>query len=376
MKPAAIVFCIVMLLAVAVSQGLAQGVIDLPQTGQTICYRGVSPYDEIACAGTGQDGDIQAGASWPVPRFLSGTGDEADCSQDTLTGLMWPKNADLPLRMRSWADAVDFANTLFLCGYSDWRLPNRNELGSVYNAGEADSAAWLAARGFSNVRSGYYWSSTTLPFSTNSAWIMEMAGGYVTAGAKTGGAYVWPVRGGSAFGNLILSVSKTGTGTGTVTSVPAGIACGTGCSAFFSRGTTVTLTATPDTYSTFTGWSGGCTGTGTCTVVMNTNISVTANFAPACTYVITPATKVFPAKWGLTANLSVVGSGQARCPAPVVEVLQGKDWITATRQTWSQYSWSINKGTVRITATPNTTGVSRNAAVAIGDKVWTATQSK
>jgi len=32
------------------------GTIQLPDTGQTKCYRGVDPYDEIPCAGTGQDG--------------------------------------------------------------------------------------------------------------------------------------------------------------------------------------------------------------------------------------------------------------------------------------------------------------------------------
>ncbi|MBI4682293.1 MAG: hypothetical protein HY757_04240 [Nitrospirae bacterium] len=30
---------------------------NLPDTGQTKCYRDVSPYDEIPCAGTGQDGE-------------------------------------------------------------------------------------------------------------------------------------------------------------------------------------------------------------------------------------------------------------------------------------------------------------------------------
>ena len=29
----------------------------LPDTGQTKCYRGVSPYAEIPCSGTGQDGE-------------------------------------------------------------------------------------------------------------------------------------------------------------------------------------------------------------------------------------------------------------------------------------------------------------------------------
>ncbi len=79
--------------------------------------------------------------------------------------------------------------------------------------------------------------------------------------------------------NPTLSVSDTGTGTGTVTSSPAGINCGTTCSAPYATGTPVTLTATPDAGSAFTGWSGGgCSGTGTCSVTVNANTSVTATF--------------------------------------------------------------------------------------------------
>ena len=37
------------------------GTIDLPQTGQTKCYD--TSGTEIACAGTGQDGEIQAGVN-------------------------------------------------------------------------------------------------------------------------------------------------------------------------------------------------------------------------------------------------------------------------------------------------------------------------
>ncbi|HJU36832.1 MAG TPA: PASTA domain-containing protein [Gaiellaceae bacterium] len=76
-----------------------------------------------------------------------------------------------------------------------------------------------------------------------------------------------------------LSVSKTGSGSGTVTSSPAGISCGSTCSHDFTSGTSVTLTATPATGSSFSGWSGACTGTGTCTVTMNQAESVTAGFA-------------------------------------------------------------------------------------------------
>src|SRR5690348_8245189 len=78
---------------------------------------------------------------------------------------------------------------------------------------------------------------------------------------------------------LQLSVTTSGTGTGTVTSNPPGIDCTSSCSANFSPGSKITLTAMPDSGFAFTGWSGACSGTGNCTVTLNTVSSVTANFA-------------------------------------------------------------------------------------------------
>ncbi len=76
-----------------------------------------------------------------------------------------------------------------------------------------------------------------------------------------------------------ITVSKAGSGSGTVTSSPAGIACGTSCSATFGAGTAVTLSAAPASGSTFAGWSGGgCSGTGSCTVTLNASVAVTATF--------------------------------------------------------------------------------------------------
>ena len=83
-----------------------------------------------------------------------------------------------------------------------------------------------------------------------------------------------------------LSVSKSGTGSGTVTSSPLGIDCGSTCSRVYESNIPVTLTATPASGSTFTGWSGACTGTGTCTVNMTANRAVTATFSQL-TYSIT-----------------------------------------------------------------------------------------
>jgi subtilisin family serine protease len=82
-------------------------------------------------------------------------------------------------------------------------------------------------------------------------------------------------------GTFTVTILKGGDGTGKVASASTGIDCGTICSANFLNNTTVTLTATADGGSTFTGWSGnGCTGTGSC--VVNTAATVTATFdAPA-----------------------------------------------------------------------------------------------
>src|SRR5262249_55282485 len=54
-------------------------------------------------------------------------------------------------------------------------------------------------------------------------------------------------------------------------------------SASFASGTSVTLTATAASGSTFAGWSGACTGTSTCTVSMTAAQSVTATFNTSVT---------------------------------------------------------------------------------------------
>ena len=75
-----------------------------------------------------------------------------------------------------------------------------------------------------------------------------------------------------------LTVATTGSGSGRVTSKPAGIDCGVGCSETFAVGTVVTLTATANTGATLTRWSGACTGTGPCTLTLDAAKVVTATF--------------------------------------------------------------------------------------------------
>ncbi|UJS25777.1 InlB B-repeat-containing protein [Thiothrix winogradskyi] len=79
-----------------------------------------------------------------------------------------------------------------------------------------------------------------------------------------------------------LNVNKTGTGSGTVTSIPAGINCGTDCYKIYPNNTSITLTATADVGSRFIGWAGDCsssTGT-TCTLSMTDTRYATAHFMP------------------------------------------------------------------------------------------------
>lgn len=78
--------------------------------------------------------------------------------------------------------------------------------------------------------------------------------------------------------DITLSASQVGSGSGLVASNPIGVNCGTTCTAIFASGTVVNLTATPNAGSIFAGWSGACSGTGSCQVTLNANATVTAKF--------------------------------------------------------------------------------------------------
>jgi hypothetical protein len=82
--------------------------------------------------------------------------------------------------------------------------------------------------------------------------------------------------GSTSIGPPAHALSVQISGDGTVTSAPAGIDCGKACTATFTG--PVTLTATPATGSTFSGWDGACSGTGGCAVAMSGDASVRATF--------------------------------------------------------------------------------------------------
>ena len=79
----------------------------------------------------------------------------------------------------------------------------------------------------------------------------------------------------------LFTLTVSDNGAGTISSSQSNIDCQTACSSSYRSGTEVTLTATPQSGYVFAGWSGACSGTGSCVVTMSMAENVTATFAPA-----------------------------------------------------------------------------------------------
>jgi uncharacterized repeat protein (TIGR01451 family) len=111
---------------------------------------------------------------------------------------------------------------------------------------------------------------------------------------------------------VTLTVTDAGKGSGTVASSPGDINCGSTCSGNFAQGTSVALGANAATGSVFSGWSGACTGSdpSSCSVTMNAAQSVTATFALAPDFTLTPASSALTLKTGAQATDVLTLAGQ------------------------------------------------------------------
>jgi hypothetical protein len=144
---------------------------------------------------------------------------------DTLTGVVWLKNANLA-DLKSWNDAKSYCNSLAngMAGLTDgsvagdWRLPSLVELEGIgtnppttyclnwdpscYDPTKEDPPITWTSPGapFTNVQTWLYWTNTSYSKGpdTNNARIVQMSNGQAGWTPHSSEIYVWPVRGGNA----------------------------------------------------------------------------------------------------------------------------------------------------------------------------------
>src|SRR5207302_74826 len=166
---------------------------------------------------------------------------------------------------------------------------------------------------------------------------------FTTEYMKTTGTFNWNTRIASfTFPNcstspstLPLNVTVAGSANGTVTSSPAGINCPGACSASFASGTTVTLTPTAAAGSTFAGWSGACSGTGTCTVSMSAARSVTATFTAAVTFLLSVTVSGSGSVTSSSGGINCPGTCSANFASGTAVLLTAKPAAGASFSGWS-----------------------------------------
>ena len=116
------------------------------KTGQTATYY------------TGDDGFYKKGKA-----FSLSTGGDSTVI-DNVTGLQW--QAGTEPGAKAWSDAIDWAEGLVQDSKSDWRLPNITELQTLLVRNANQTKPYINKTVFPNAREGYYWASTTGPWST------------------------------------------------------------------------------------------------------------------------------------------------------------------------------------------------------------------
>ena len=109
---------------------------------------------------------------------------------DNNTELIWQQGEG---GQKTWEDAISYCEGLSLAGYTDWRLPNKNELNSIIDYEIYHPA--IDMNFFPGAYGSAYWSSTTNAYDSPTAWYVSFDYGGVSSYTKSGICYVRCVRG-------------------------------------------------------------------------------------------------------------------------------------------------------------------------------------
>lgn len=114
-----------------------------------------------------------------------------DIVKDSVSKLEW-QDSSVGSSMK-WESAITHCEDLILDGYSDWRVPNINELKNIVDRSKSYPSI---VNGFENTDSNLYWSSTTYESYKGNVWMVYFGSGYVYGSGKNGNGYVRCVRDG------------------------------------------------------------------------------------------------------------------------------------------------------------------------------------
>lgn len=165
---------------------------------------------------------------------------------------------------------------------------------------------------------------------------------------------------GGGTSSYTLTVSKAGAGSGTVASTISGISCGTDCTENYGSGTSVTLNASAASGSVFAGWSGDCSGTGSCTVTMSSAKSVIANFnlqtssQPDLIITAASAPSTGISEGEITISFTMKNQGAADSDASWLGILVSTDNIISRLD--NDTGWGCDMGTLAPGASQNCSG--------------------
>ncbi len=134
------------------------GIDDITSYNFTMCVRGEAYNPTHTFTETDVNGDIIV--------------------EDSATDLKWTKTS---VENKKWTEAIAYCEDLTYAAYSDWRLPNINELKTIVDRTRTEPPA----SSFPEITSNFYWSSSTNYVYPYNAWIVSMAHGNSNSADKT-----------------------------------------------------------------------------------------------------------------------------------------------------------------------------------------------
>jgi len=174
-----------------------------------------------------------------------------------------PGTSQIPVKLTAYGSYIHPPETKDITTQVTW-ASDIADVALIDNSGHLTAGV---ACGIANVSASSYTNSGNTSGNVVVGFVNVTVDGPASLGCPQGGA------------THNLSVGVTGGANGVIISSPSGITCGTTCAAPFASGTTVVLTATPNTGHTFGGWGGCDSESGdSCSVTLTNDRTVTATF--------------------------------------------------------------------------------------------------